>query len=56
MVVMWVTRDPVNTTVKYGLSSGSYEFSADGTRDTYNVGVFGKIKNLIFFFFSTKKI
>jgi len=41
MVVMWVTRDPVDTVVKYGLTSGAYSSSMTGTRDTYDVGVFG---------------
>lgn len=41
MVVKWVTRGAVATTVQYGTTSGKYSSSKDGTRATYNVGVDG---------------
>ena len=53
MVVMWITKgvlnekwcliniDPVDTTVQYGLSPNNYIWQTNGTRTTYNAGVFG---------------
>src|SRR5438552_417083 len=53
MVVMWVTTgkvlaiiplpfvDPVDSVVQYGLQSGTYDSSRNGTRSTYNVGPLG---------------
>lgn len=41
MVVMWVTKDAVNSSVLYGITSGQLTMVETGTHTTYDVGVDG---------------
>eukprot|EP01121_Diplochlamys_sp_Union-15-3_P003024 TRINITY_DN1285_c0_g1_i1.p1 TRINITY_DN1285_c0_g1~~TRINITY_DN1285_c0_g1_i1.p1 ORF type:complete len:505 (+),score=80.78 TRINITY_DN1285_c0_g1_i1:262-1776(+) len=41
MVVMWITRDKLNSVVQYGTTSKHYNMNATGTISTYSAGIDG---------------